>query len=224
MTYTVQPVGDTGLILRFGDHISDDIHAQVLQMQARLEAHSPLGITELVPSYAALFVGYDPLITDYETFKCAISELPDVAAQYSTASLWTIPVCYDTDISPDIARVADMAGLSIEAVIDAHTSARYKVYMYGFAPGYAYLGGVPDILQFPRKTAPVRGVPDGTVCIAGPQALVTTVTLPNGWWRIGRTAFRFLRPEDDNPFPLNVGDEVRFERVSRATYERELKR
>ena len=149
----------------------------------------------------------------------ALTALEQVLATDTKPTEWIIPVCYDLDISPDLGEVAKLAGISTDAVINAHSGATYRVYMYGFAPGYAYLGGVPDVLQFPRKTTPERNVPDGTVCIAGPQALVTTVTLPNGWWRIGRSAFRFLRPEAENPFPLNVGDTVRFQRVSRETYE-----
>jgi len=180
----------------------------------------PLMTAMVTSSYTALFVGYDPLACDYETLLAAISALAPERAEATEPAVWEVPVCYDAELAPDLEEVAARTGQSREATINAHLSGDYMLYMYGFAPGYAYLGGVPEGLRLPRKGTPVRAVPEGTVCIAGPQSLVTTMTLPNGWWRLGRSRFRFLRPEDDNPFPLSVGDRVRFVRTSRDAYER----
>jgi inhibitor of KinA len=88
--------------------------------------------------------------------------------------------------------------------------------MYGFAPGYAYLTGVPDAIRRPRKAAPVRAVPAGSVIIAGGQCLVTTLTMPTGWWVIGRSPTRILTGEVQRPFLFDVGDRVRFRRISAA--------
>jgi inhibitor of KinA len=96
--------------------------------------------------------------------------------------------------------------------------------MYGFAPGYAYLAGVPEVLRMPRKPAAVRGIPAGSVLIAGQQCLVSTITMPTGWWVIGRSAARILTDDSARPFLFDVGDEVRFRRVTRAEYEREVGR
>lgn len=219
MTPMAQPVGDCGIMLRFGDRIDQNIHANVVAFHKAAEQAGLDGVTEFVPSYTALFVGYDPLAIDYDTLSTALLALNPDAAEARAPTVWRVPVCYERDLAPDLDEVAAQTGLSTDAVINAHISGTYMIYMYGFAPGYAYLGGVPDILQLPRKETPVRGVPDGTVCIAGPQSLVTTMTLPNGWWRLGRTAFRFLRPDTDNAFPLAVGDQVKFIRVSRDDYE-----
>jgi inhibitor of KinA len=107
-------------------------------------------------------------------------------------------------------------------VIAAHLGGRYRVYMYGFAPGYAYLGGVAPEIQVPRRTSPVRDVPAGSVIIAGPQCIVTTVTMPTGWWIIGRSPVRIFRPEATDPFLLDVGAEVRFVQISTAEMAEEL--
>lgn len=221
MTPLAQPVGDCGVILRLGDHISPDIHADVVAMQTAVTAAGLPGVTELVPSYTALFIGYDPLITDYETLSASLSALTPEPAALKAPAVREVPVCYDAELAPDLAEVAERTGQSTEAVINAHMSGDYMIYMYGFAPGYAYMGGVPKGLRLPRKQTPVRDVPGGTVCIAGPQSLVTTMTLPTGWWRLGRSPFRFLRTGDGgDAFPLAVGDHVRFRRISRAEYER----
>ena len=91
------------------------------------------------------------------------------------------------DLAPDLGAVANATGLTEEAVINAHLAGDYKVLMYGFAPGYAYLAGVAKAIQVPRKQSAVRDVPAGSVIIAGPQALVTTIIMPTGWSIIGRS-------------------------------------
>jgi inhibitor of KinA len=133
-----------------------------------------------------------------------------------------VEVCYDEPYGPDVGAVAERVGLSSEAVIEAHLGGDYKVFMYGFAPGYAYLGSVPPVLQLPRKTAPVRNVPAGSVIIAGPQCLVTTLTMPTGWWILGRSPTRILSPHAENPFLFDVGDRVRFKRVGLDVFEQTI--
>jgi inhibitor of KinA len=65
----------------------------------------------------------------------------------------------------------------------------------------------------------VRGIPAGSVIVAGPQCLVTTIDMPTGWSVIGRSPTRVLRPEADQPFLFDPGDRVVFERIDRAAYD-----
>ena len=88
--------------------------------------------------------------------------------------------------------------------------------MYGFAPGYAYLSGVPEAIRVPRKTAALRDIPAGSVLIAGAQCLVTTLTMPTGWSIIGHSADRILMDDAENPFRFAVGDIVSFRRAGGA--------
>ena len=67
------------------------------------------------------------------------------------------PSVTDAEFAPDLPELASALGKSEEFVVEQHTSATYKVYMYGFAPGYAYLGGVPPVIQHPRKPTPRHG-------------------------------------------------------------------
>jgi inhibitor of KinA len=130
-----------------------------------------------------------------------------------------VQVCYDEDLAPDLAEVCRLTGLSPEAAINAHLSGAYHVALYGFAPGYAYLAGVPQSLHLPRKPAAIRGVAAGSVIIAGAQCLVTTLVMPTGWWIIGRSPTRILRDDPARPLLFDVGDKVRFRRISRAEYQ-----
>jgi inhibitor of KinA len=130
-----------------------------------------------------------------------------------------VQVCYDGDFAPDLDEVARQSGLSPEEVVKAHLSGDYSVYLYGFAPGYAYMAGVHEAIRLPRKPAAKRDVPAGSVIIAGPQCLVTTLTMPTGWWIIGRSPTKILTGDPERPFLFDVGDPVRFARIDRAAFD-----
>ena len=65
----------------------------------------------------------------------------------------------------------------------------------------------------------MRGIAAGSVIIAGAQCLVTTLTMPTGWWIIGRSPTQILRPDPVQPFLFDVGDRVKFRRISRSEFE-----
>ncbi|MCZ0960729.1 5-oxoprolinase subunit B family protein [Paracoccus benzoatiresistens] len=146
-----------------------------------------------MPAYAAILIRFDPLACDHAAAERAARQLLDQGPGANAAStLREVLVCYDGDLAPDLARVAQATGLGPQEVVAAHLSGQYEVVMYGFAPGYAYLAGVPDAIRMPRKPAPVRGVPAGSVLVAAGQCLVSTLAMPTGWWIIGRSPTRIL--------------------------------
>jgi inhibitor of KinA len=218
---TMRPIADTGVLIEFGDHIADDIHARVLSMDAAVTDAALYGVTELIPTYAALYVAYDALAVDYTTLITQLNAMVGQGGALATEPThWDIPVCYHSDFAPDLPELASALGLSESAVIEHHASVTYKVYMYGFAPGYAYLGGVPKVIQHPRKAAPTMGVAPQSAMVAGSQALITTVTMPSGWWVIGRTGVNPLRADHADPFMFAVGDTVGFEPMSRIDFDK----
>ena len=204
-------VAESALLVEFGETIAHEIHDRVARLDAAL-ASSPFdGFLEAVPAYAAILVVFDPTVADHADARAAVETLVAVAAPVARRpTVREVEVCYDGDLAPDLDGVAEAAGMSRDAAIAAHLAGRYRVFMYGFAPGYAYLAGVPDVLHRPRKDAAVRGVPQGSVLIAGPQCLVTTLTMPSGWWVIGRSPAHILSDDADRPFLFDVGDEVVF--------------
>ena len=217
----IRIVGDVGFLIEFGETISDDINSFVLSAFQSLLKNPVPGQTALTPAYASLLVGFDPIYFSPDIFERLKERMYKIQPLEKTSSrLFKIPVFYDDDTLVDIERVADQVGLDRETVIEQHLSGIYRVYMYGFAPGYAYLGGVPDKIQIPRRKAPVRGVPEGSVIIAGPQCIVTTVEMPTGWWVIGRSHFKIFRPKAKDPFLLRPGDRVTFVRQDKASYDR----
>jgi inhibitor of KinA len=215
----LRPVADAGVLVEFGEQIADAVHAEVIAFDAALQREPFCGFVESIPTYAAVFVGYDPVAVTYAEVATRIAALiRRPAPERRSPRDHEILACYEEPFAPDLGVVADRTGLTPEAVIAAHLAGRYRVFMYGFAPGYAYLGGVPPEIRLPRKQGPVRGVAAGSVIIAGSQCLVTTLTMPTGWWIIGKSPTRILRPEASEPFLFDVGDRVRFLRVDAAAF------
>ncbi|WP_179733854.1 allophanate hydrolase subunit 1 [Bradyrhizobium sp. IAR9] len=216
-----RPVAERAVLVEFGEAIDKAIHDRVLLLDAALASAPFEGFVEAVPAYASLLVCFNPIATDHRTVREEVAALLARApARCQPGVLREVDVCYDADLAPDLERVAEASGLTPEQVVEAHLSGEYRVFMYGFAPGYAYLAGVPEVIQVPRKQAAVRDIPAGSVLIAGPQCLVTTLKMPTGWWMIGRSPTRILDVEArDRPFLFDVGDRVQFRRISRAALE-----
>jgi inhibitor of KinA len=207
-------IGDTGALVEFGDHIEDTIHDRVLSLDIALAENPFPGWTTSIPAYASLLVEYDPLIIFPQQVALHLGKLLHVShAEPRSVRTHSVPICYE--LGPDLANVAAQSGLEPEKVIEQHLAATYRVYMYGFAPGYAYLGGVPPEIRLPRRPVAIRNIPAGRVMIAGPQCIITTLKMPSGWWVIGHSPLPILRPQDDQPFLFNVGDCVRFTRIAR---------
>ena len=205
-------VAEHGLLVEFGTRIDDATHAAVLALDRALAANPFAGFAEAVPAYVNLLVRFDPMVTDHRAVEAALRAL--ITATRTEGLQGTrrvVDVVYD---GPDLDEVAQRCGLSPEAVIAAHLGGDYQVALYGFAPGYAYLSGVPKAIALPRKEAAVRGVAAGSVIIAAGQCIVTTLTMPTGWWIIGHSPTVILDPQGARPFLFDVGDRVVFRRVA----------
>ncbi len=214
-------IADHAVLVSFADEISDEAHASVLALDAAIAANPARGMIETVPAMVNLLVAFDPVATDHAAVEAHLREcLKAKSASRATATPRIVQVCYDGVFSPDLDAVAAATGLARDAVINAHLAGDFRVLMYGFAPGYAYLSGVPDQIRVPRKPAPVRDVPAGSVIIAGPQCLVTTLTMPTGWSIIGRSPTAILTGDTHRAFLFDVGDPVTFERIDAATFDR----
>ena len=212
-------IADHALLVIFGAEINEAVHANVVALDKAISNDPPFGVTETIPALVNLLIDFDPLITDHLAVEAEIRSRIECLQSSTVQGVdRVVHVCYDQSLGPDLASVAKASNLSTDAVIKAHLSADFQVLMYGFAPGYAYLGGIPKSIQVPRKPAPVRDVPAGSVIIAGPQCLVTTLLMPTGWSIIGRSPTKILTEKTDQPFLFNVGDRVRFERIDLDTF------
>ncbi len=215
--------GDMGILVEFGEVYDPIINAAVLGFDAALQADLPAGVIETVPSFRSLLVRFDPLKLAFDRLWDRLETLLAARDWYQTPPpqnrrKWVLPVVYGDQRGPDLAQVADMTGLRQDQVADNHASQPLLVAMLGFSPGLAYLGQLPEIWQFSRKTEISAQVPSGSVLVAVRQTVLPSTAIPTGWWQIGQTPFLSFNPRAKTPFLLAPGDEVRFEPVSEAVF------
>ncbi|KOY17679.1 5-oxoprolinase subunit PxpB [Paenibacillus xylanivorans] len=216
----LSPLGETGVMIRCGDAISEAVHRRVMSVCALLEKSPIPGVIEWLPSFASVTLFYDPLISPYHEV-CRVllhhlNRMEEAAEDHSRTVI--IPVCYGDELGPDLEHVATEHGLTPNEVIAIHTSGDYLVHMLGFAPGFPYLGGLSERIATPRRPTPRLRVEAGTVGIGGKQTGVYPVTTPGGWQCIGRTPLALFRPTEDPPSLLVAGDRVRFVSISIQEY------
>ena len=208
----IVPLGDSTLLVQFGDEIDLKINQRVHAL-ANLIANSFInGVIESVPAYVTLLVHYDPLILSFTQMK---NHLRAKTAQMEENESRKprrveVPVRYGGELGPDLESVASHCGLQVEDVIRIHSERIYTVYMMGFTPGFPYMGKLDDALIAPRLETPRTRVPAGTVAIAGSQTGIYPIDSPGGWQLIGWTPLKLFDPESKSPFLFSPGDEVKF--------------
>lgn len=225
--YNIYPLGDSGIVVSFGEVIHPAIHTKVQQFIATLEANRFEGIIEYVPAFTTVTIYYKPSNfanrvgkTPYEIVKNKVEALLQLLKTEgeSTSRIVEIPVCYGDEFGPDLDYVANYHQLTEEEIIKIHSSEDYLVYMIGFAPGFPYLGGMNKRLATPRKGNPQAAIPKGSVGIAGEQTGIYPLETPGGWQIIGRTPLSLFKPLDQKPVLLKAGDSIRFIPITKEEY------
>ena len=214
------PLGDAAVVLEFDTSISPATHRAITAFRGLLARQPFAGLRETVPAFTTLTVYYDswqlsengryqPYERVVEILRQLLATATAIEALAETQSV-EIPVCYGGEFGPDLAFVAQHAGLTPDRVITLHSNAEYLVHMIGFAPGFPYLGGLDARLATPRRPQPRALVPAGAVGIAGPQTGIYSLPTPGGWQLIGRTPLRLFNPEWAAPSRLQAGQHLRF--------------
>lgn len=221
MKYPIHPCGDTAVTIQIGNEISEAVNGEVVAVLRAISQANIPGIRELVPSYTAVCVHYDPLKLSYgDLLKHLDSISVDDCAQTDSGNrLVKIPVCYGEEFGPDLEYVAQHNGLTPEEVIRHHSNGIYLVYMLGFLPGFAYMGGMDESIACPRLTTPRTKIPAGSVGIAGSQTGIYPLASPGGWQLIGRTPVKMFEMDGEKAqFTLSAGDRVQFVSITEDDY------
>ncbi|MBP0047381.1 5-oxoprolinase subunit PxpB [Marinobacterium sp. AK62] len=217
----VEIAGESALIIYFGEHGQPGVAAAVARAASLLRDELGYRLIDLVPSYASLLVLYDPFRTDHLEVRHLIGKVlkrSEEATEQEAGRLVTLPVYYGEDAGYDLTSLAERVGLTPEEVVELHQQGEYRVYAMGFAPGFAYLGDVDERIACPRLATPRKRVPRGAVGIADRQTAIYPAVSPGGWNLIGRCPKRMFDPDAEPPSPVQVGDRVRFEAISRDEF------
>ncbi|EHQ24504.1 5-oxoprolinase subunit PxpB [Mucilaginibacter paludis] len=225
-------LSENALTIEFGNEINDDLQQKIRNFNQFLLDHPFPGFSTTVPAYASLSVFFDPLqvisaaelpgLSCFEKVSNYLNNLNDKIKRTSAApaEIVTIPVCYGGSMGPDLEGLAALHHLTEDDVIQLHSKAVYQVYMIGFVPGFAYLGGLNKLLATPRKLTPSPLVPAGSVGIAGEQTGIYPLETPGGWQIIGRTPLKLFDAAWPKPSLLTAGDRVVFKPIDLEEYNR----
>lgn len=220
---TLVPLGDSALLIVLGELIDEAMAARVRALAAEFERHPPVGVVDVVPAFASVAVFYDVTrVAGLDRLRADVEALV-TRAEASVVSVEgrriEIPVSYGGAYGPDLDAVAAHTGLRPAEVIALHSSPEYLVHAIGFAPGFPYLGGMPEKLVMPRRATPRPRVPIGSVGIGGAQTGVYPIATPGGWNIIGRTPMRLFDPQREPPALLKPGDRVKFRPMYEGEFE-----
>jgi len=219
--FTIRPAGEGGMIIGFGREMSPVLSRRVHGTASRLWQEKINGIYDIVPAYCSITIYFNPLDLPYKELEQAVTAvLKDKTGSFilPPSRLLVVPVCYGGVLGPDLEYVARNTGLTVEEVIELHTQKPYLVYMLGFTPGFAYLGGLPNSLVLPRQNEPRLRVPAGSVGLGGSQTGFYSVESQGEWWLIGRTPLRAFSAGENPPFLLKPGDYVKFSAIEQSEF------
>ena len=228
-SYKISSLGETALIIDFGNTIDESINKLVHSLFYQLQ-HDPIpGMIEAVPGYSSLTIYYDILFirntlnkqtTAFEWVSESLKKfIPKENIETGDPQiLIKVPVCYEIEYAPDLGFIASQNEISPGEVIYLHTSMTYHIYMLGFLPGFAYMGMVDEKISSSRKQKPVF-VEAGSIGIAGKQTGIYPFRSQGGWQIIGRTPLKLFDKEKINPVLFKAGDKVQFYSITKDEFE-----
>jgi inhibitor of KinA len=226
--YTIFPLGDSALVLEFGDKIDLKLNQHIHQIFKEIKQANLNYVTDVVPGYSTLAVFYNLSDVGYERESSCfeiVAEKIRAIVDNSTfdditneKKLIEIPVCYSLKFGIDLPELSQKNKMKIEELISIHSSNEYYVFMIGFLPGFAYMGEVDTSIATPRRTTPRQEVDAGSVGIAGRQTGIYPFSSPGGWNIIGRTPVQLFMKNAEHPVLLQQGDTIKFFPITEDEY------
>ncbi|QOY73181.1 5-oxoprolinase subunit PxpB [Pseudomonas sp. OST1909] len=208
------------LMVRLFEVIAEANMPWMLAATQRLRAEFGTTLVDLVPSYTTLMVHYDLReLTPTQARELIDLALTDLQPQaQGSGQCHVLPVWYDLSVGPELTLLSQRSGLTVEDVIRRHSAHEYQVFALGFAPGFAFMGLVDEMLATPRLNTPRKRVAAGSVGIAERQTAAYPVVSPGGWNLIGRTPAKLFDRARDGYSLMQPGDTVRFAPVSHTEF------
>lgn len=220
MNFEISPLGDMAIQISFGMTIDEATNGRIRRFINKLENTKIEGLIEWVPAYTTITIYYQPDLIDFETLITELERINHSPPKmgHICPIVFEIPVCYEGELGPDLAFVAEYHSMTEQEVINLHANREYLIYMMGFMPGFPYLGGLPEKLAVPRLEKPRRNVMPGAVGIGGDQTGIYPADAPSGWRIIGTTPVILFSPDKEEPFLFSSGHYIKFVPISKEKF------
>lgn len=217
-----KPLGSIAVLIEWPKMIDVAILRNIHLFRHKITSDIGEYVLETVPAYNSLTVFFD---TGRIKYSSVVKDLKEIYASkdqklLTAYKLWEIPVCYEDKFGLDLGLMAEAKSLSKEKIIELHSAQVYDVYFIGFLPGFLYLGGLPEQLNFNRKDEPRLNIKRGDVAIAGDQSGIYPRVSPGGWNIVGNSPLSFFDVDKFPPCFAVAGDKLKFIPVTIKEHDR----
>lgn len=215
-----KPLGSIAVLIQWPQEIDKDILKNISLFRSKIQSDVGEYILDTVPTYCSLTVFFDTSKIRYSSMVRDLKEIYEVKNQklLTANKLWKVPVCYDLEFGIDLELISEKNKISIEKIIQAHSSGIYDIYFIGFLPGFLYMGGLDEKIHFKRKSNPRMRIKKGDVGIAGNQTGIYPRVSPGGWNIIGNSPLNFFDVSKNPPCFAIPGDKLVFRAIDKKEY------
>ncbi len=210
VTVTLRRAGDRGVLAAIEGAVTSGI----------LRAASRALQDEFAPG--AIVAGHSSLLMLFDgppELKGATIELDlhDDDPLHTTVRRHQVEVSFSSDHAPDLPEVLALLRLSKEDFLRELSACELRVRFAGFRPGFAYLDGLPESWDLPRRPTSRTRIPRGSLGLAAGMAGFYPDESPGGWNIVGQTSQAFWDPVSARPSLLSLGDVVQIQPVDTLT-------
>ncbi|EOW2076361.1 allophanate hydrolase subunit 1 [Vibrio mimicus] len=217
--FQIEPIAEGSLLVRFQHPANATLAIHIGECARDIMQSFAHGLMNVTPSYTTLLIDYLPYRLAQNDLMVQLTSLLNQPRQanQTNANIIELPVYYHPDVGPDLIRYQEQ-GLSLQEVIQLHTSVNYTVCAIGFAPGFAFMTEVAEPLRRPRRATPRLMLPKGSVGIAENQTAIYPNASPGGWNIIGNCPVTLFNPNQTPMSPWQIGSQVRCRSIEREEF------
>ena len=214
----IEWISEDTIEVRLGDPVATETLSFVEMISHWIDLERPAWLIDHCYGFGVLSLVIHPALIDeaslINSFTNVLSRPLD--ERYSNDSdVIEISVCYAPEFGLDLQSIGEATGLSVEQIIELHSSRDYRVLATGFVPGFGYLGETDPRIQLPRRDTPRTRIPPGSVAIAENQTVIYPRETPGGWNIIGRMPGSIISVTRDSVDAMfATGRLVRFQSIS----------
>lgn len=215
----IKTVNENSLIIYFSENINIDISKKIRVVFDKISKMQ--GVLDLVCSYTSILVVYNILVFEEDDLKHKLKNIIDSLENEEKEEVYKIlevPAYYGKEVGIDLEELSNSLNLSIDEIIDIHSSKLYDVFAIGFLPGFAYLGEVNNKIFTNRKETPRANVKKGSIAIANTQTAIYPKNSPGGWNIIAKTPLNIFDKNIENFSLIDYSNKIKFNPISKEEF------